>query len=97
LRYAIFPARTESDPAWVDWGRRAAEWAGFGDDEDAMISQTFRREGRAHDDQESIAIDIDVLDNGRYELRIEVTDRESGQRAAVHAPFWKESARVADR
>lgn len=97
LRYAIFPARTETDPAWVDWGRRAAEWAGFGDDEDAMISQTFRREGRAHDDRESIAIDVDVLDDGRYQLLIEVTDRESGQRAAVHAPFWKESGRVADR
>lgn len=97
LRYAIFPARTEADPAWVDWGRRAAEWAGFRDDEDAVISQTFQREGRAHDDRESIAIDVDVLDDGRYELLIEVTDRESGQRAAVHAPFWKESGRVADR
>lgn len=97
VRYAIFPARTETDPVWVDWGRRAAEWAGFADDEASVISQTFRREGRAHDDRESIAIDVDVLDNGRYELWIEVTDRESGQHAAVRAPFWKESARVADR
>ncbi|HXV14499.1 MAG TPA: hypothetical protein VEC56_09875, partial [Candidatus Krumholzibacteria bacterium] len=96
LRYAIFPARTESDPAWVDWGRRAAEWAGFGEDDEAVISQTFRREGRSHDDRETIAIDIDVLDDGRYELLVEVTDRRSGQRAVVHAPFWKETGPVAD-
>ncbi len=92
LRYAIFSARAESDPAWVDWGRRAVEWAGFGDDDEAVISQTFRREGRAHDDRETIAIDIDALDDGRYQLLVEVTDQRSGQRAVAHAPFWKEAA-----
>jgi GWxTD domain-containing protein len=97
LRFAIFPARAEIDPAWVDWGRRAIEWTGFGEDEDAVISQTFQREGRAHDDRESIAIDVDVLDDGRYELLVEVRDRRSGQRAVVHAPFWKEAAPVAGR
>jgi GWxTD domain-containing protein len=97
LRYAIFPAPSDTDPAWVDWGRRAIEWAGFGDDEDADIAQTFRREGRTHDDRESIAIDVDALDDGRYELVVEVTDRKSGQRALVHAPFWKEAGPVAER
>lgn len=96
LRYAIYPARTESDPAWVDWGRRAAEWAGFGEDEEAVISQTFRREGRAHDDNETIAIDIDVLDEGRYELVVEVKDQRSGRRAVAHAPFWRENGPVAE-
>ncbi len=97
LRYAIFRAPAVDDPAWVDWGRRAIEWAGFGDDEDAAISQTFRREGRSHDDRESIAIDVDALDEGRYELVVEVSDRRSGQHALVHAPFWKESGAVAGR
>jgi hypothetical protein len=95
LRFAIFPADDDDETAWVDWGRRAAEWAGFGDD-DAAISQTFRRAGRAHDDHESMAIDIDVLDPGCYELVIEVADRLSGARAIVHARFWKESSRVAE-
>jgi len=97
LRYAIFPARSDADPAWVDWGRRAADWAGFGADEEPAIAQTFRREGRAHDDHESIAIDVDALDEGRYELVVEVADRRSGQHALVHAPFWKESGPVAKR
>lgn len=97
LRFAIFPARSDTDPDWVDWGRRAMEWAGFGDDDDAVISQTFRREGRAHDDRESIAIDVDVLDDGRYELVVEVKDQRSGARAVAHAPFWKDSGAVAGR
>ena len=66
------------------------EWAGFGDD-DAVISQTFRREGNMHDDRESMAIDVDVLDDGRYELVVEVKDQRSGARAIAHAPFWKDS------
>ncbi len=97
LRFAIFPARAGADPPWVDWGRRAVEWAGFGEDEEPVIAQTFRREGRAHDDHESMAIDVDVLEDGRYELVVEVRDRASNQRAAVHAPFWKESGSVAGR
>jgi len=97
LRFAIFPADDEDGPAWVDWGRRAAEWAGFGDDDDAAISQTFRRAGRTHDDHESMAINVDVLDAGRYELIVEATDRLSGQRAVVRAPFWKASTPVAER
>jgi hypothetical protein len=97
LRFAIFPARSETDPDWVDWGRRAIGWTGIGDDEDAVISQTFRREGRAHDDRESIAIDVDVLDDGRYELVVEVQDQRSGARAVAHAPFWKDSGAVAGR
>ena len=96
LRFAIFPAHDEEGSAWVDWGRRAAEWAGFGDDDDAVISQTFRRAGRAHQDFESMAINVDVLDAGRYELLVEATDRLSGERAIVRAPFWKESNPVAD-
>jgi GWxTD domain-containing protein len=95
LRYSIYPARGESDDSWVDWARRAVEWAGFREDE-AVISQTFRREGRSHDDRESIAIDVDRLADGRYELVVEVEDRVLGRRAAAHAPFWKESAASAE-
>lgn len=97
LRFALFPADDDLGPAWVDWGRRAVEWTGFGNDDDAVISQTFRRTGRTHDDRESMAIDVDALDAGRYELVVEVTDRVSGDRAVVHAPFWKESNSVAER
>jgi GWxTD domain-containing protein len=96
LRFAIFPGEDEDGPAWVDWGRRAAEFAGFGDDDEAVISQSFRRAGRTHDDRESMAINVDALDPGRYELAVEVTDRRSGQRAVVRAPFWKDSTPVAD-
>ena len=95
LRFAIFPARGQDDPAWVDFGRRAIEWAGIGERDDAAISQTFRREGRSYDDRESIAIDIEVLDDGRYELVVEVKDRRSGESALVHAPFWKHAGRIA--
>jgi GWxTD domain-containing protein len=96
LRFAIFPADQEDGLGWVDWGRRAAEWAGFGDDDDAVISQTFRRTGRAHHDSESMAINVDVLDPGCYELLVEAKDRRSGERAVVRTPFWKESNPVAE-
>lgn len=96
LRFAIFPADDKEGPAWVDWGRRAADWAGFGDDDDAVIAQTFRRAGRAHDDSETMAIDVDVLDPGRYELLVEVRDRLSGESTVMHAPFWKEPTPVAE-
>lgn len=95
LRFAIFPARDNDDPAWVDFGRRAIEWAGLAERDDAAISQTFQREGRSHDDRESIAIDIDALDDGRYELVVEVKDRRSQEVALVHAPFWKHAGRLA--
>ena len=95
LRFAIFPSRGKDDPAWVDFGRRAIEWAGFGERDDAAIAQTFRREGRAYNEQESIAIDIDALGDGRYELVVEVKDRRSGESALVHAPFWKHAGRIA--
>jgi GWxTD domain-containing protein len=97
LRFAIFPARDDEDPEWVDWGRRAVEWAGFGDDDEAVMSQTFRRQGRSHDDRETIAIDIDKLEAGRYELLVEVTDRVSGRRALVHTPFEKDAGPVTAR
>ena len=95
LRFAIFPSRGKDDPAWVDFGRRAIEWAGFGERDDAAIAQTFRREGRSYEERESIAIDIDALDDGRYELVVEVKDRRSGAQALVHAPFWKHAGRLA--
>jgi hypothetical protein len=97
LRFAIFPARKDEPDGWMDWGRRAADWVGGSDESEAIISQTFQREGRSHEEHESIVIDIDVLDNGRYDLVIDVLDKRSGQRATARAPFWKDAGPLADR
>jgi hypothetical protein len=94
VRFAIYPSRDEESPAWLDWGRRAAEFVGVARGEPA-VAQSFRREGRSHVDHESVAIDIDALRPGRYRLVVEITDLRSGERAVAHTPLVREGAAVA--
>lgn len=95
VRYAIYPGMDEGAPAWLDWGRRVGDLLGFADG-DPAIAQTFTRTGDAHDERESIGIDIAKLAPGRYELVIEVTDAHSGARAVAHTPFHRDAERVAE-
>jgi GWxTD domain-containing protein len=96
VRFAIYPARDESQSVWGDITGRLSDWLGFEDDS-AVISQTFRRAGASHDDHESIGINIGSLPTGRYQLVVEVTDRPSGRTAAAHVPFERIADRIADR
>ena len=91
VRIGIYPAPDDESPAWLDWGRWAAEAVGLAQGEPA-VAQSFRREGRSHVDSESVAVDIDALRPGRYRLVVEVTDLHSGSRAVAHTPLFRDAS-----
>jgi hypothetical protein len=90
VRYSIFPAQHEDTPAWRELLHAAADALGF-DNDDPVISQSFTRHGNEHDASEHIAINIDKLEPGYYEMLVEVMDLNSGQHAASHTPLTVES------
>jgi hypothetical protein len=90
VRYSIFPSQREDTPAWREILHGAADVLGF-DNDDPVISQSFTRHGNEHNARERIAINIDRLDPGYYEMLVEVMDLNSGQHAASHTPLSVES------
>jgi GWxTD domain-containing protein len=93
VRYSIFPATREDTPAWRELLQAAAGVLGFEND-DPVISQSFTRHGSEHNVNERIAINIDRLDPGYYEMLVEVMDLNSGQHAASHTPLSVEPGAV---
>lgn len=91
VTFQIYEAPQKTQSRWAELGRRIVELAGFGGESDPAVSQTFRRRGADYTAIEEIAIDIDALDGGRYELIISVFDRVTEETAHVSGVFFKES------
>ena len=94
VRYSIYPAVRVDSPVWVDWLRAAGRMLGLLDGA-PVIAQSFVRQGTSHTERERITIDISALEAGDYELVVEVTDRNSGDRATTQASLTREATRVA--
>jgi GWxTD domain-containing protein len=96
IRFAIYPSSEGETSVWDVWRGWLADL--FGTDGGVpAVSQRFTRRGAAHSAEERIAIDIDALEPGRYELVVEVTDLWTGESAVSHTPLVKGAARVAGR
>jgi hypothetical protein len=96
VRFAIYPAVDDQTSVWELWARRAADFFGLSSGEPA-VSQRFRRRGQGHTAYERMAIDIDAISPGRYELIVEVLDAATGEGAVTHTPIVKQAAPVAVR
>jgi GWxTD domain-containing protein len=95
VTYAIYDAPDPPAPAWRRWGRSVAGLVGVGDDQPPAVTQTVVRVGRGHEEAEELSINIDALEQGRYELVVTVEDRLSGRRAEARTSFEKTAASVA--
>jgi GWxTD domain-containing protein len=87
VTFLIFEAPETPPPAWRRWGGRLAGLVGA--DRAPSISQTFERSGTAHREGEEVAINVDTLADGRYELVVSVEDAVSGERAEARTAFYK--------
>jgi GWxTD domain-containing protein len=87
VAFSIYESPQSPTPVWRRWGGRLARFVGF--DEPPTISQTFRRSGRGHRQSEEMAIDVDSLDEGPYEVVVTVSDLSSGQEAQSQATFFR--------
>jgi GWxTD domain-containing protein len=96
VRYSIFPARARRSAVWSEWLHATAELLGFEND-DPVISQSFTRRTQEHRASEYIAIDINALAPGSYDLLVEVMDLNAGSTAAGRASLAVEAARNARR
>ena len=96
VRYSIYPSKAEDPPVWREVVQAAGSVLGFGD-EDPVISQSFSRRSTEHTASEYIAIDIAVLQPGRYDMLVEVMDLNSGQTALRKTALTVEAGRTARR
>lgn len=88
VTYAIHPYTGEKPATlWSILGRGVSTLVGR--EEEPVISQTVRRSGNGHNEHEEIAINIDTLDEGRYELVVTVNDIVSGEKTEVSTLFTK--------
>jgi hypothetical protein len=96
VRYSIFPGKRSDAPVWREWLHAAVDVLGFEND-DPVISQSFTRRSNDHDATEHLAIDINALEPGYYELVVEVMDLNSGGHATSHTPLTVEPGPVGRR
>jgi hypothetical protein len=89
VSFYIFDLPAETTSRWRTWGRRIATVAGLLGDKNPSISQTIHRRGAGFTSSEDIAINIDSLDEGSYELVVSVEDRISGGKAQSSKVFYK--------
>lgn len=92
VTFHIYESPLYKPSRWRELGRRISGVVGFGSDRDPAISQTIRRQGHAYSSTEDMIINIDALDDGRYELVVSVADRISGERAQSVSVFFKTGA-----
>lgn len=96
VRYSIYPGKARDAAVWVDLIRSASDVLGF-EDSDPVISQTFTRRSDRHHTAEYIAIDINSLEPGNYELLVEVMDLNAGSATAARTALTVEASRNARR
>jgi hypothetical protein len=89
VTFLIYEHPESPPPAWRRWGSRLAGIVGA--DRAPTISQTFLRSGATHSESEDVAVNIDALDVGRYELVVSIADSLSGESAETRTPFFKDS------
>jgi len=89
VTFLIYEHPESPPPAWRRWGSRLAGIVGA--DRTPTISQTFRRSGAAHTEAEDVAVNIDALDTGRYELVVSIADSLSGESTETKTTFFKDS------
>ncbi|HEX5132609.1 MAG TPA: tetratricopeptide repeat protein [Candidatus Krumholzibacteria bacterium] len=95
IRFAIFPAPDDDASVWEDWSRRIGGLLGLGETP-PVIAQSFQRTGTGHDEYETIAIVIDSLPAGAYQLVISVFDGISGQEAQAGTRFYRDAEHLAE-
>lgn len=88
VTYTVRNTADESRSMWNRLGRAVVDFMGVLPG-DPLVSQSFEREGIGHEENEQIAIDVDVLDEGRYRLIVEVEDLVSGEQAGTTKVFYK--------
>jgi hypothetical protein len=96
VRYSIYPGKPREAAVWVDLIRSASDLLGF-DNSDPVISQSFKRSIHQHHAAEYIAIDINSLEPGNYELLVEVMDLNAGAATATRTSLTVEPSRNARR
>lgn len=89
VSFHIYDAPLEINSAWRKLGRWVASVTGLNDDKTPTISQTVHRRSEGFSSSEEIAINIDSLEGGRYELVVTVEDRISGDNARSSVIFFK--------
>jgi hypothetical protein len=89
VSFHIYDSPQENKSAWRKLGRWVASVAGLNGDKTPSISQTIHRRSGGFSSSEDIAINIDSLEEGRYELVITVEDRVSGDNAQSSVFFFK--------
>jgi GWxTD domain-containing protein len=88
VRISIAPAPERHAPVWEIWAGHAGEFLGLSASE-PVIAQQYRREGHGHTAHERVAIAVDALAPGSYDLMVEITDTVTGARASSWTPLEK--------
>lgn len=89
VSFFIFESPEEETSRWRRLGSRIASITGLGAEAEPSIAQTVRRTGEGFKTQEEIAINVDNLASGRYELVISIDDKTSGEKAQSSTVFFK--------
>lgn len=92
VSFHIFESPEEEPSRWRRLGARVAALAGLPAGKKPAISQTFERRGEGFMSREDIAINIDALEAGRYELVVSIDDRLSGENTQSTTVFVKTAA-----
>jgi GWxTD domain-containing protein len=93
VSFAIYESAKNQPSSWRKLGSKVASIAGLGKDKQPSIAQTIHRSGVGYLSNEEIAINIDSLEDGRYELIVSVDDKISGEKAQSSVFFFKNSVR----
>jgi GWxTD domain-containing protein len=88
VTYEIYEDREKSRTGWDRLGRFIANFVGM-DQGAPMLAQTFDRTGDSHRSSERMAVDVDLLPEGRYRLWVEIEDLISGAHWETSRNFFK--------
>jgi len=88
VTYEIYEDREESRTGWDRLGRFIANFVGM-DQGAPVLAQAFDRTGDSHRSSERMAIDVDLLPEGRYRLWVEIEDLISGALWETSRSFFK--------
>jgi hypothetical protein len=88
VSYFIFAYPEEKQPGLWTWFSKGITWLlGVETDQDPFVVQTVLRTTREQPAAETMRINIDALDEGRYLLKVNVLDKYVGARAEAATVF----------